>query len=54
MNDLGPVRKILGIEIKRDRINEKMFLTQESYIEKWLKVFPFMMLSLLVYFYLVV
>ncbi|KAL6313455.1 hypothetical protein AAG906_004418 [Vitis piasezkii] len=34
MKDLGPTSHILGIKISRDRTNEKLWLSQESYIEK--------------------
>ena len=39
MKDLGPVKKILGMEIYRDRARGKIFLTQKSYIEKILSRF---------------
>ena len=32
MNDLGPVRKILGMEIFRDRARRVMHLSQGGYI----------------------
>uniref|UniRef100_A0A3Q7HPX3 Reverse transcriptase Ty1/copia-type domain-containing protein n=1 Tax=Solanum lycopersicum TaxID=4081 RepID=A0A3Q7HPX3_SOLLC len=34
MKDLGAARKILGIEIIRDRERRKLFLSQRSYIQK--------------------
>nr|GEY36772.1 retrovirus-related Pol polyprotein from transposon TNT 1-94 [Tanacetum cinerariifolium] len=34
MKDLGAARKILGMEIIRDRKHDKLFLSQKSYIEK--------------------
>ena len=34
MKDLGPTSHILGIKISRDRTNGKLWLSQESYIEK--------------------
>ncbi|KAD7478277.1 hypothetical protein E3N88_01413 [Mikania micrantha] len=34
MKELGPAKKILGIEIERDRINRRLYLTQKSYIRK--------------------
>ena len=34
MKDLGSASQILGIRISRDRTNEKLWLSQESYIEK--------------------
>ena len=39
MNDFGPVSQILGIKISRDRTNGKLWLSQESYIEKVLNKF---------------
>jgi len=34
MNDLGAAKKILGIEIHRNRREEKLFQSQKKYIEK--------------------
>ena len=34
MKDLDPAKKILGMEIKRDRKSSLLFLSQEMYIEK--------------------
>src|SRR5690606_26627241 len=34
MKDLGVARKILGMEIFRDRAKKKLFLSQKAYIEK--------------------
>ncbi|KAK9676069.1 hypothetical protein RND81_11G051600 [Saponaria officinalis] len=34
MKDLGSAKKILGMEIYRDRSKRKFFLSQKSYIEK--------------------
>ena len=34
MKDLGAARKILGIEIIKDRRRKLMFLTQQSYVKK--------------------
>ncbi|XP_047336797.1 secreted RxLR effector protein 161-like [Impatiens glandulifera] len=34
MKDLGAARKILGMEILRDRGQEKLFLSQKGYIDK--------------------
>jgi hypothetical protein len=34
MKDLGPAKKILGMEIKRDRKSSLLFLSQEKNIEK--------------------
>ena len=39
MKDLGPAKKILGMEIHRDRKAGKLFLSQKSYIEKILDRF---------------
>ena len=36
MKNLGFTSQILGIKISRDRTNEKLWLSQESYIEKLL------------------
>ena len=34
MKDLGPVKKILGIRIERDRASKKLYMSQEQYIKK--------------------
>jgi len=34
MKDLGEAKRILGMEIKRDRVNEKVSLTQKAYLKK--------------------
>ena len=34
MKDLGPAKKILGMEILRDRKASKLYLSQKGYIEK--------------------
>ncbi|CAL9112903.1 unnamed protein product, partial [Musa textilis] len=39
MKDLGAAKKILGMEIKRDRGVGKLFLTQKNYIKKVLERF---------------
>ncbi|KAK9067917.1 hypothetical protein SSX86_012028 [Deinandra increscens subsp. villosa] len=39
MKDLGEAKKILGMEIKRDRVNNELRLTQSGYIKKILKTF---------------
>jgi hypothetical protein len=39
MKDLGVVKKILGMRIKRDRKNLKLTLSQGEYIEKVLERF---------------
>ncbi|GAA0151815.1 hypothetical protein LIER_10452 [Lithospermum erythrorhizon] len=39
MKDLGEARKILGIDIVQDRKEKKLYLSQETYVEKVLKRF---------------
>ena len=39
MKDLGAARKILGMEILRDRSQKKLFLSHKGYIEKVLSRF---------------
>ena len=39
MKDLGAAKKILGMDIKRDRGAGKLFLTQENYLKKVLEHF---------------
>ena len=39
MKDLGAAKKILGMEIERDRNGGKLYLTKKSYIEKVLERF---------------
>ena len=39
MKDLGATKKILGMEIHRDRQAGKLFLSQNNYIEKVLERF---------------
>nr|KYP59891.1 Retrovirus-related Pol polyprotein from transposon TNT 1-94 [Cajanus cajan] len=39
MNDLGAAKKILGMEIYRDRTQKKVFLSQKEYIQKNLASF---------------
>ncbi|KAL6138925.1 hypothetical protein ACLB2K_064204 [Fragaria x ananassa] len=39
MKDLGPAKKILGMQITRDRKKGLLWLSQESYIEKVLERF---------------
>ncbi|KAF2303953.1 hypothetical protein GH714_025070 [Hevea brasiliensis] len=39
MKDLGATKKILGMEITRDRSVRKLFLSQQAYVEKVLKHF---------------
>uniref|UniRef100_A0A3Q7J5Z4 Reverse transcriptase Ty1/copia-type domain-containing protein n=1 Tax=Solanum lycopersicum TaxID=4081 RepID=A0A3Q7J5Z4_SOLLC len=41
MKDLGAARKILGMEIIRDRERRKLFLSQRSYIQKVLARFDY-------------
>ena len=37
MKDLGPARKILGMEIERDHARRRLYLLQEKYIENVLQ-----------------
>ena len=39
MKDLGEVKKILGMEITRDRGSGRLWLSQENYVLKLLKRF---------------
>ena len=39
MKDFGAAKKILGLEIKRDRENERLYLSQIKYISKVLEKF---------------
>ena len=39
MKDLGPAKQILGLKIARDRVANKIWLSQEKYIEKVLQRF---------------
>lgn len=39
MKDLGAAQKILGMEIYRDRVKKKLFLSQKSYIQRILDRF---------------
>lgn len=39
MKNLGDAKKILGMEIRRDRMNEKVCLSQKAYLKKVLKKF---------------
>jgi hypothetical protein len=39
MKDLGAAKKILGIEIVRDRKSRLLYLSQKNYIEKVLRCF---------------
>ena len=39
MKNLGAVKKILGMEIHRDRGNGRLWLTQRSYLEKIVEFF---------------
>ena len=39
MKDLGEVKKVLGMEIERDRKGEKVSLTQKEYLKKVLQKF---------------
>ena len=37
--DLGAAKKILGMEIRRERSNQKLFLSQKGYIERVIETF---------------
>ncbi|SMR55934.1 unnamed protein product [Zymoseptoria tritici ST99CH_3D1] len=37
MSDLGPCAYYLGMTVRRDRVNRKIFLSQQAYIEKFLR-----------------
>ena len=39
MKDLGETKKVLGMEIERDRKSGKVFLTQKGYLRKVLQKF---------------
>ena len=39
MKDLREVRRILGMKIERDRVKEKVSLTQKAYLQKVLQKF---------------
>ena len=39
MKDMGPTKKILGLQIDRDRHKKKLSLSQNEYIDKVLKKF---------------
>jgi hypothetical protein len=39
MKDLGAAKKILGMEISRDRLSGKLYLSQKEYIDKVLRRF---------------
>ena len=39
MKDLGPAKKIFGIEISRHRANGRLWLSQEGYMEKVLEMY---------------
>ena len=39
MKDLGEAERILGMEIKRDRVKENVSLTQKAYLQKVLQKF---------------
>ena len=39
MKDLGPTKKILGMEIIHDRKNRRLWLSQERYVEQILEIF---------------
>ncbi|KAK9053912.1 hypothetical protein SSX86_024987 [Deinandra increscens subsp. villosa] len=37
MKELGPAKKILGMEIRRDRVKKELYLTQEGYVKNILQ-----------------
>ena len=39
MKDLGTAKKILGMEIRRDRDSRKLWISQKNYIKKVLEKF---------------
>ena len=39
MKDLGSAKKVIGIQIVRDRASKKLYMSQEKYIEKVLERF---------------
>ena len=39
MKDFGEAKKILGMEIKRDRHSKKLFLSQKEYLKRVQKQF---------------
>nr|GEZ97300.1 hypothetical protein [Tanacetum cinerariifolium] len=39
MKDLGPANKILGMQIHRDKVSSKIWLSQKSYVKKILQKF---------------
>ena len=39
MKDLGEAKKILGMEIKRDRHSKKLYLSQKEYLKRVQKQF---------------
>ena len=39
MKDLSPAKKILGMEFTRDMKNKRLWLSQESYVERILEKF---------------
>ena len=48
MKDLGPAKKILGMEINRDRQAGKIFLSQKKYVLKMLDKFGIEIAKLLI------
>ena len=42
MKNLGPAKRILGMDIRRERKLKKLFLTQEIYLKKLLSKFGMM------------
>ena len=47
MKDLGEAKKVLGMEITRDRRSGKVSLTQKGYLQKVLQRFNILILSYL-------
>ena len=46
MKDLGAAKKILGMEIRKDREAEKLYLSQKIILREYLSVLGYMMLNL--------
>ena len=41
MKDLGPISTILGVRVRRDRANKKLWIDQSHYIKDVLKEFQY-------------
>ena len=52
MKDLGPLKRILGMEIMRDRKNGILYLIQEGYVQKILERFTWISPRLCVHLFL--